>query len=60
LDIASIGNGSSTASVVTFEYGGDTYVLVDNSAAKTLTSDDAVIKLVGVDHTTLDPTNIAL
>jgi hypothetical protein len=56
LNIAAIGNGSSTAKVVTFQYGGDTYVLVDNSASTTLTANDAVIKVVG-SHTFTDASN---
>jgi hypothetical protein len=38
---------------VQFLYGGDTYVVVDNSDADTLTTNDAVIKLVGDHNTTL-------
>jgi hypothetical protein len=61
LDIAAAGvsGASHNTSVVTFEYGGDTYVLVDNSDSKTLTADDTVIKLVGV-TTALDSSNINL
>ncbi|MDY0873796.1 beta strand repeat-containing protein [Dongia rigui] len=57
LNIAATANGSSTASVVTFQYGGDTYVLVDNSASSSLTTDDVVVKLVGT-HTLSDASNI--
>jgi hypothetical protein len=57
LNIAATANGSSTASVVTFQYGGDTYVLVDNSASNSLTTDDVVVKLVGT-HTLSDASNI--
>jgi hypothetical protein len=53
LNLAATGNGSTTADVVTFQYHGDTYILVDNSAAKTVGADDAVIKLVGT-HTLAD------
>jgi len=53
LNIAAAGDGSSTAAVVSFAYHGDTYVLVDNSASKTLAANDDVIKLVGA-HTLFD------
>ncbi len=56
LDIAAAGNGSSTATVVTFQYSGNTYVLVDNSASHSLTVDDVVVKLTGT-HTLSDPAN---
>jgi S-layer protein len=57
LDLAAAGNGSSTATVVTFQFGGDTYVLADNSASHTLTTDDVVVKLTGT-HTLSDASNI--
>jgi hypothetical protein len=57
LNIAATANGSTTASVVTFQYGGDTYVLVDNSASNALTNDDVVVKLIGT-HTLSDASNI--
>jgi hypothetical protein len=50
LNLAAATDVGATSAIVTFEYGGDTYVLVDNSASKTLTADDAVIKLVGTGH----------
>jgi S-layer protein len=56
LNIAAAGDGSETSKVVTFDFGGDTYVLVDNSAGKAITADDAVIKLVGT-HTLVDADN---
>jgi hypothetical protein len=59
LNIAAAADGSSTSTVVVFQYSGDTYVLVDKSASATLTGDDAVIKLVGT-HTLVDASNFTL
>ncbi len=56
LNLAAAGNGSSTAAVVTFQYSGNTYVLVDNTAGNTLGTDDVVVKLTGT-HTLSDPAN---
>jgi hypothetical protein len=58
LDLVSHKDGSVNGSVVSFVYGGDTYIVVDNSASTSLTANDAVIKLVGT-HT-IDPTQIVL
>jgi hypothetical protein len=59
LNLAAAADGSSTSSVVVFQYSGDTYVLVDKSASATLTADDAVIKLVGT-HVLVDANNFTL
>jgi hypothetical protein len=50
LDIAAVADGHTNSSVVSFQFGGDTYVLIDKSAESTVTADDAVIKLTGT-HT---------
>jgi hypothetical protein len=50
LDIATAGNGSVNSAVVSFQFSGNTYVVVDRSAGGTLTAEDAVVKLVG-NHT---------
>jgi hypothetical protein len=47
LNLAAAGNGGTNSAIVTFEFGNDTYVLVDNSASKTLGVGDSVIKLIG-------------
>ncbi|HVO02139.1 MAG TPA: hypothetical protein VMT54_08055 [Candidatus Cybelea sp.] len=51
LDLAAHTAVGANSKVVSFEFGGDTYVVVDNSSAQTLTTDDAVIKVVGTGHT---------
>jgi hypothetical protein len=48
LNLLATGDGHSTSIVAWGVYNGDTYVVVDNSAASTLQTADAVIKLVGV------------
>jgi hypothetical protein len=58
LNLAAAGDGQTTSTVVTFQYQGDTYILVDKSAGATLGSDDAVIKLVGT-HTLSDADNFS-
>jgi hypothetical protein len=47
LNLAAAGDGGASSAIVTFDFGGNTYVLVDNSASKTLTGDDVLVKLVG-------------
>ena len=48
LNLLTAGDGSATSIVSWGVYGGDTYVVVDNTAGATLAATDAVIKLVGV------------
>jgi hypothetical protein len=57
LNIAAAADGSTTSEVVSFQFGGDTYILVDKSASAALTANDAVIKLVGT-HTLVDASNL--
>ena len=48
LDSAAGGNGGTNALVTWFQFGGDTYVIVDNSAGASFVSGtDSVIKLTG-------------
>ena len=48
LDSAAAGNGGTNALVTWFQYNGDTYLVVDNSAGATFVGGtDAVIKLTG-------------
>lgn len=48
LDSAAAGNGGTNAVVTWFQFGGDTYIVVDNSAGASFVSGtDAVIKLSG-------------
>ncbi|MDY0873790.1 hypothetical protein [Dongia rigui] len=58
LNLAAAGDGHTLSTVVTFQYQGNTYVLVDKSAAATLGTNDAVIKLVGL-HTLSDGDNFS-
>lgn len=49
LDAAAAGNGGTNALVTWFQFGSDTYVVLDNSAGATfLSGTDAVVKLTGV------------
>lgn len=49
LDAAAAGDGSGTSVAKWFQFGGDTYVVVDSSAGATFVSGaDAVIKLTGL------------
>lgn len=49
LDAAAAGNGGTTALVKWFQFGTDTYVVLDNSAGATFVSGaDAVVKLTGI------------
>jgi hypothetical protein len=51
LNAATAGDGSATAAVKWFQFGGDTYIALDNSAASTFqnsaTTGDQIVKLVG-------------
>jgi VCBS repeat-containing protein len=48
-NLAATGNGSSGTLVKWFQYGGDTYVLVDNSASASFNSaGDGVLKIAGL------------
>lgn len=58
LNLLSVGNGSVNSIVAYGTYNGDTYVVVDNTAAGTLNAADAVIKLTGV--TNLAAADIAI
>lgn len=48
LDTAAAGNGGGNALVKWFQFGTDTYVVLDNTAAATFAGTDAVVKLTGV------------
>ena len=48
LDLLAAGNGGVNAAITFGVYGGDTYVVIDNTAGATLAATDAVIKLTGV------------
>lgn len=47
LDAAAAGDGSVNALVKWFQFGTDTYVVLDNTADTTFAATDAVVKLVG-------------
>lgn len=47
LDAAAAGNGGTNALVTWFQFGSDTYVVLDNTAGATFAATDAVIKLAG-------------
>ncbi len=47
LNAAAAIDGGTNSVVTSFQYGGATYVLIDNSAASELTTEDVVIKLTG-------------
>lgn len=59
LDYAAIDDGSTTSIVATFQYGGNSFVVIDRSASDSLTSDDAVIEVVGI-HAFDDASNFIL
>lgn len=60
LDIASAGNGSTNGIVTWFQYGGDTYLVQDNSSSTTNdAATDLVIKITGTVDL-LEGTNLAI
>ena len=48
LDLALAGDGSTNAAIKWFQYGGDTYVVEDLSAATAVAITDVVVKLTGL------------
>jgi S-layer protein len=60
LDAAAAGDGSANALVKWFQFGTDTYVVLDNTAGATFAATDAVVKLVGtIDLSTSAITTVA-
>jgi len=47
LNLAAAGDGSANSKVSWFQFGGNTYVVEDNTAGATLAATDQVVKLVG-------------
>lgn len=48
LDLAATADGSTNAQIKWFQYGGDTYVVEDLSAANTFATSDLVVKITGL------------
>jgi len=48
LNIAAAGDGSTNGAISWFQYGGNTYIVEDNSAGATFGAGDIVVKLTGL------------